>query len=231
MNTTMSIMQVTANIIIVSSIALNATACASSAILPLLIHTPIRTSNFFSYFDGMHITDGAPFDLTILVPKARFTSSSSSQQSSSSSNSLDDYVSLFLPATDVDVLRDIKQSVADSAEGFWIGSHSYQRINIREEAPAQEGDEPKLFLEGEASETFPDTTDLATVFAGEEYKSGELRRALKAVQSGCHLVTDPVYTLKNHELTSVFYSPFLIAQPHTPIQKLVLTCSEFAMPH
>lgn len=134
------------------------------------------------------------------MPKARFTASSSggnagkaASSGSSSSDNLDDYVPLFLPATDVDVLRDIKQSVADSAEGFWIGSHSYQRVTLREEAPAQEGDEPKLFLEGQASETFPDSTDLATVFAGEEYKSGELRRALKAVDSE-YRITVKTYT-------------------------------------
>lgn len=126
--------------------------------------------------------DGAAFDLTILVPKANFTRQASS--ASKSKDSLDDYVPLFLPATNADVLRDIKQSVADSAEGFWIGAHSYQRITLREEAPDQEGDEPKLFLAGEDSEVFPETADLGTVFAGDEYKSHETRRALRAVESG-----------------------------------------------
>lgn len=79
--------------------------------------------------------------------------------------------------------------MADSAEGFWIGAHSYQRITLREEAPEQEGDEPKLFLEGQDSQIYPETADLGTVFAGEEYKSHELRRALKAVESKRALVT------------------------------------------
>lgn len=139
----------------------------------------------FCFFLSCIILDNAPFDLTILVPKASFTSASSRTSSDKKdTDSLEDFVPLFLPATDVDVLRDIKQSVADSAEGFWIGAHSYQRVVLREEAPAQEGDEPKLFLDGKPSETFPDSTDLATVFGGEEYKGTNLRRALKAVQSG-----------------------------------------------
>ena len=126
--------------------------------------------------------DGGAFDLTILVPRASFTTQAAGAASKKSKDNLDDYVPLFLPATSADVLRDIKQSVADSAEGFWIGAHSYQRITLREEAPENEGDEPRLFLESQDSEIYPETADLGTVFAGEEYKSHELRRALKAVE-------------------------------------------------
>lgn len=140
-----------------------------------------------------------PFDLTIFVPKADFIAISKQQPpqhqhvpqarsgADSLPDSLDGYIQLFLPASNVDFLRDIKQSVADSAEGFWIGAHSFQRIPLAvEEEQSGEQLEPRFDLNGKASDIFPDTTDLGTIFSGEEYKDPNARRALRAVPGEFH---------------------------------------------
>ena len=121
------------------------------------------------------------FDLTILVPKARFGNPNSSTKFDK--NDLDNYIPLYLPSSGADILRDVRGTVADSAEGFWIGMHSFDRVMLQEKPAEKEGEEPTFTLTGEASEVFPDSVDLAHVFQGEAYKSHETRRALRVVNS------------------------------------------------
>ncbi len=119
------------------------------------------------------------------MPKARFGSQSGSN-TKFDKNDLDNYIPLFLPSSGADVLRDVRGTVADSPEGFWIGMHSFDRVMLQEKPAEKEGEEPTFSIVGEASEIFPDSADLAYVFSGESYKNLETRRALRVVSSRSH---------------------------------------------
>lgn len=123
------------------------------------------------------------FDLTILVPKASFGSQASSSGATKfDRDDIDCYVALFLPSSGADILRDIRQTVADSPEGFWLGVHSFDRVKLQEIPAEKEGNEPTLaIVPGESSQVFSDSVDLAKVFEGDEYSDHEVRRALRVV--------------------------------------------------
>ena len=128
----------------------------------------------------------------MLVPKARFGSAgltTTTSGNSSSEDSLDSYIPLFIPAGGADLLRDLKQTVAESTEGFWIGAFSFQRVLLKEEQQpegAENGEgvpaDPKITFDGKPSETLSEHTDLAKAFADEIYRKPEVRRVLKVVE-------------------------------------------------
>ena len=117
------------------------------------------------------------------MPKARFGSQCGSN-TKFDKNDLDNYIPLILPSSGADILRDVRGTVADSPEGFWIGMHSFDRVMLEEKPAEKEGEEPSFSITGEASEVFPDSADLAHVFSTEAYKNLETRRALRVVNSG-----------------------------------------------
>ena len=163
----------------------------------------------------------AAFDLTILVPKSNFGDISPSNGhigiSDSHSDNLDQYLYLSLPAGGADCIRDIKQTVAESAEGFWIGAHSFVRVQLKEECTVTEDPEPKVVIDGNPSEVLADTVDLAHVFGGDVYRNHEVRRALKVVES------------ELRKCATSFMRSEGFAQYRTPRLKPELTCFDCTM--
>lgn len=128
------------------------------------------------------------FDLTILVPKAQIGGPSSTHATKFDRDDIDSYIPLFLPSSGADILRDVRQTVADSAEGFWLGMHSFDRVQLDEKPADKEGEDPTLVIAtGKPSEVFTDSTDLAKVFEGEEYRDLEMKRAVRVVPSRSHI--------------------------------------------
>jgi hypothetical protein len=121
--------------------------------------------------------------LTILIPKPNFGKSTWAKSTVKAGQDLDNYIPLAFPTSGTDCIRDIKQTVAESPEGFWIGSHSFRRILLKEKPAAKEGEEPTVIIDGEPSEVFNEALDLAHVFPEESYKNLEVRRVLIAVAS------------------------------------------------
>ena len=143
----------------------------------------------FRLVKSMVIFAEAAFDLTILVPKSKFTEASSIKYGRDSPVEVDNisdlsqYLHLSLPAGGADCIRDIKQTIAESAEGFWIGAHSFVRILLKEDVAVKEGEVPKIVIDGKPSEVLDDTMDLAHVFEGDAYRNQEIQRILKVVES------------------------------------------------
>lgn len=159
------------------------------------------------------VAANAPFDLTILVPKLPFGAHSndasngvagvsasapatSNTKSNGSGNGQDinQYVLIYVPAGPADLVRDIRQAVMESAEGCWIGAHSFQRVVLKEEqedeaAEAQhagavaEALGGRISLQEESPEIVEETATLAAVFSSEQYASPQFRRALKVATS------------------------------------------------
>ena len=134
----------------------------------------------------------------MLVPKARFGSAglttTTTSSNSSSEDNLDSYIPLFIPAGGADLLRDLKQTVAESTEGFWIGAFGFQRVLLKEEQQpdgAENGEgvaaDPKITFDGKPSQTLSDHADLANAFADEIYRKVEVRRVLKVVEGESRL--------------------------------------------
>lgn len=108
------------------------------------------------------------------VEKANGTSSENKLQFN-----LDEYHHLTLPSSGQDTIRDIRQAVLESADGCWLGAHSFRRVSVKEHDPPLSSGEPDFCqIEGEPSEVFHEATDLGTVFKSEEHADLHKRKVL-----------------------------------------------------
>lgn len=122
-------------------------------------------------------------ELTLLVPRPSLSSSSKNSNTKLDPEDVDSYYCLTLPASPHDTIRDIKQTVSESPEGFWIGAHSFQRVLLKEIPAKTEGEDPNFVFDGTPSEILSENIDIAHVFEDGMYEDLQVRRVLRLAES------------------------------------------------
>ncbi|GAA96401.1 hypothetical protein E5Q_03068 [Mixia osmundae IAM 14324] len=76
---------------------------------------------------------------------------------------LENYVRLWTTVAGTENIRDIRSLVSDSAEGFWLGSFGFVKVDF-EETP--EDEQPKRIIPESDSTPFPELAELPVIFPG-----------------------------------------------------------------